>query len=393
MTQILRDAFLSQKVQAHLSGIILNTLNAVAFVGYRNKNLDLGQYNYLKNDLEGAKYSDVTVVARLFRNRYAFTDSKNLSRNKTILSLGRNIKDDCEIFLKNNENQKSNNIKKLYNILRELDPLVQNLLYYRNFCSHNMKVVDQVGWKLAVIAGVVRTCEIALNDKSTYQLNSEIIEEFKSFASDPSGGFATSSAPEALTKAEYASNTPAVNRHDEKDLSSVYDKLDGIISELSHLTDFGKKLDKLISVQNKTDAISASQVPQPKETKILQSSETVEEVNSNDDEDASDSSYDDVNTITPEILRQRLQNISVTVKSRYQNTPGFGARTNLLQVANIGIILQREPSSLEEMLSFEEIRSRLDLSNPLILEQISEYGENLTDLFSNVLWESAFEFS
>ena len=91
MAQVLRDEYLSQRVQGHLSNIILNTLNALAFVGYKNLNLDREQYDCLKSDLNDAKNSDITVIARLFRNRYSFTDSRNMLRTKTILSLGSNI--------------------------------------------------------------------------------------------------------------------------------------------------------------------------------------------------------------------------------------------------------------------------------------------------------------
>ena len=82
--------------------------------------------------------------------------------------------------------------------------------------------------------------------------------------------------------------------------------------------------------------------------------------------------------------------IGSKVKAQYQGTPGFGASTNLLQVANIGIILQNESKTLDEALAMEEILSRIDRNSPLIEEQILEYRYEIDDLLSNVLWQSAF---
>lgn len=393
MAQVLRDEYLSQRVQGHLSNIILNTLNALAFVGYKNLNLDREQYDCLKSDLNDAKNSDITVIARLFRNRYSFTDSRNMLRTKTILSLGRNIKDNHETFLKNNENQRSDNIKKLYNILRELDPLVQNLVYYRNFCSHNMKAINQSGWELAIIAGVIRTCEISLNDKSTYQLNSEIIESFKLFAQASSGLAvppSTSSSVDNGVDVGSTEETSSNLKYSEIDLSPVSKKLDEIISSIDDLTNVEKKLDELILLQQQSQSSSAQEIHANTNVRLEQNIEQIEDESSIEGDDAGDISYDDVNTITPEILRQRLQEISVEIKNKYKSAPRFGARTNLLQVANIGIILQREPTSVDEMIAYEEIGSRVDLESPLIMEQISDYGEIITDLLSNVLWGSAF---
>ena len=78
------------------------------------------------------------------------------------------------------------------------------------------------------------------------------------------------------------------------------------------------------------------------------------------------------------------------MKAQYQGAPGFGASTNLLQVANIGIILQNESKTLDEALAMEEILSRIDRNSPLIEEQILEYRYEIDDLLSNVLWQSAF---
>ena len=87
-------------------------------------------------------------------------------------------------------------------------------------------------------------------------------------------------------------------------------------------------------------------------------------------ENEKEESYDELTTISPEILRQRLLEIGSKVKAQYQGAPGFGASTNLLQVANIGIILQNESKTLDEALAMEEILSRIDRNSPLIEEQI-----------------------
>ena len=389
MEQTLRDTYLSQKVQAHLSDVILNTLNAVVFVGYKNKNLNDEQHQSIKRDFTDAKGRDITVVARLLRNSYNFTDSRRLVRQKSILSLCRNINDDHKVFLKEHVNQKSDNIKKLYNILRELSPLVQNLIYYRNFCSHNMNVVSQTGWELAVISSVVRTCEISLIDKSGYQINTEIIETFISFVR---ASFETPVASSTTETKSIDQKSLAKTQKQTIDLPPLYQRLDEITSSLAVLSSVEEKLDKFLQSAPEKDVMQANNVS---EVELFQTTNGFVQAEGSDlmeDDETKNETYDDVNTITPEILRQRLQEISFMVKSKYQNLPGFGARANLLQVANIGIILQREPGSLDELLGFEEIRSRIDLNDALIREQIADYGDMLSDLFSNVIWQSVFDF-
>jgi hypothetical protein len=83
--------------------------------------------------------------------------------------------------------------------------------------------------------------------------------------------------------------------------------------------------------------------------------------------------------------------ISDRIKEEFGKKPGFGAGTNLLQIANIGAILEHEPQNFREFLSLEIVRSRIDFELPVIKIQIEKYEEQIDVMLSSVLWLSAFE--
>ena len=389
MNQSVRDLFLSERVQSHLATIILNTLKAVVFVASKNENLNSTQRQIIQKEIAEAQGSDISVVGRIFRTRYEFTDSRNFVRQKSILSLCRNVKDNHEKFLMNFEGSKTENVKVLYNNLREIDPLVQTLVYYRNFCSHNMNltVTKQFGWEIAIIASVVRTCEIALAQQ--HDKNAEIIEDFKSIAQCLFEAPTHDNAAITTVETDDVKSEPD-NNNSRVDLTQINERLDNIVSNLKDLDDLNKKIDSLLN-QNESHQLPAlnlsSEESDPTVALNHSRNDSVEII---EEENDKEESYDELTTISPEILRQRLLEIGSKVKAQYQGAPGFGASTNLLQVANIGIILQNESKTLDEALAMEEILSRIDRNSPLIEEQILEYRYEIDDLLSNVLWQSAF---
>ena len=95
--------------------------------------------------------------------------------------------------------------------------------------------------------------------------------------------------------------------------------------------------------------------------------------------------------MSPEILRQELSFISEKIKEEYGSQRGFGASANLLQIANIGAILEHEPQTCQDFLSLEIVKSRIDFELPIITAQIAQYENKIDKLLASVLWISAFE--
>ena len=380
MTESVRNLFMSAQTQtqSHVSHVVWQAAKTSFLASYRNGNLSSEVYNEVKLDLVESEGRDITEVAKLFRKRCRFFANNFEERTGTILGIMRFVAKNDAQLLKNSSGLTHKNVQTLYDRLRELDPLIQNLRYYRNFFSHNFSNVEQFGWAVSVLVSVIRLCEIALVGKKDHEKNQKIISLFRKELSS------LHQSTSSVTSIKISPN------HDDRVAGgSLKYILDEIKSSESAIL---KKLDNLsvLASASKQSQMQGPQASAPTLSDDKNKREIVFEESVNEETEF-DSEFSEESNLSPEILRHELRLISDKIKEEFGNKPGFGATRNLLQLANIGAILEFEPINCRNFLALPIVKARVDLDSPLIKTQLDKYEIDINKLLTSVLWLSAFE--
>ena len=368
---------MSLETQAHVCNVLRHTLHMAFEVAYKNKNIAESEHRSIQSDLANAKDSDVTVVSRFFRNRYDYLDSRGYHKNGSLIGIFINIELNHRNLLLSLPNLKADHVKTFIQQLKELDPLVQNIKYYRNYFSHKLKSINQIGWNVAVISSVIRLCEIGTVKKEDQNSNQENISKFKNALSlvlnvdRPMGDFSN------VTISSKDANTALAST---QQIDSIIDEIKS--SEQNLLTQISKM--NVISIQAKPNEEIKPKTPTALTLDTYDTQDVTEQ-----EQEQEQSIF--VESITPEILRQNLKALSTEIKSQFEGDRSFGASSNLLQIANIGEILQHEPQDLNGFLALPSVTSRTNLSSDSVMQQITDHGEKIDDLLKSVLWSSLFE--
>ena len=375
MSDEIRDLFMSVATQSHVSKIIWNSAKAAFYLAYKNENLSFESYKEIEFQFAQSKDRDITEVAKLFRNRFVYLDSFNIERKGTILGILRTVTNDDARFLNKTEGGTHENVIRLYTIIREIDPLVQNLKYYRNHFSHTFKSNSQIGWISAVSSSVIRLCEIALSQKQDYEKNQILIKEFKNHLISIYSG----KTSDTIQKEDVAQHKDAITPETlHTILKEIASSKNSILKEIQDLgllrTDVKLETEKIfekteLQISSRTDEV-----------------EPEEEIS-----DEIETQISNVANLSPEGLRQELAKIGEKIKSEFSQNPGFGASGNLLQIANIGTILNYEPQTCKDFLELPIVKSRMDLNSVTIQSQLRKYENDIDVLLSSVLWLSTFE--
>jgi len=376
---------MSRETQAHVCSVIWNTLNLAFLAALRNANLTETVHKNIQNDLDRAKGADVTIVSRFFRNRYDYLDRNGYGKNGALIGILRNIEDNDRNILIEIPSLTRDKIRTFSQQVRELDPLVQNIKYYRNYFSHKLEVNNQIGLNVAVISSIIRLCEIGTVNKSDQSNNQENISKFKNALSSLIG-------IDRPTDSVININTPQENTNivalSKREIDSIINEIKS--SEQNLLEQIAKINTTNITATAHTPIKSKTTNALPLEAHNIQD-EDVTEQDQDQDQDQEQEQSNFVESITPEILRQDLKALSSKIKSQFENDRSFGASSNLLQIANIGEILQHEPQNLAHFLALPSVTSRTNLSSDAVTQQISDYGQKIDDLLKNVLWSSLFD--
>ena len=374
---------MSRETQAHVCSVIWNTLNMAFEVVHRNQNLTEIVHKKIKNELDRDKSGDVTIVSRFFRNRYDYIDKLGYVRNGALIGMLRDVEANDQNILLKTPNLTRNKLRTFSQQVRELDPLVQNIRYYRNYFSHTLKENNQIGLNVAVISSIIRLCEIGTVNKSDQSNNQENISKFKNALTSVVSVDRPTDSTDNQASPQRNAKTVAPSRHD----------FDSIINEIKSSE---QNLLKQIAKINATNITATAHDPiKSKTTNALTleahniQDEDVTEQEQEQEQEQEKSNF--VESITPEILRQDLKALSSKIKSQFENDRSFGASSNLLQIANIGEILQHEPQNLAHFLALTSVTSRTNLSSDAVTQQISDYGQKIDDLLKNVLWSSLFD--
>ena len=375
MSDEIRDLFMSVATQSHVSKIIWNSAKAAFYLAYKNENLSSESYKEIGFQFAQSKDKDITEVAKLFRNRFVYLDAFNIERKGTILGILRTVTNDDARFLKKTEGGTHENVIRLYTIIREIDPLVQNLKYYRNHFSHTFKSNSQVGWISSVSSSVIRLCEIALSQKKDYERNQILIKTFKkhliSIYSDK--------ISDTIQKEDVSQHTDAIAPETlQAILKEIELSKNSILKEIQDLT--------LLKTDVKLESEKILDTVKIQISGLTDEFEPEEEIS-----DEIEAQISNVANLSPEALRQELASISEKIKNDYSQHPGFGASKNLLQIANIGTILTHEPQTCKDFLELPLVKSRIDLNSTTIQSQIRKYENDINILLSSVLWLSTFE--
>ena len=375
MTDRVRLLFMSAETQSHVSHVIWQVAKTCFVLAYKNGTLPKEVFDEVRDELNDAEGKDITEVARFFRKRCRFFKNNFDEGVGTIVFVMRFVVKNDTQLLQKSSGLTHKNVQILYDRLRELDPLIQNLKYYRNFFSHNFANIENFGWSSAVLTSVIRLCEIALVEKQDYTKNQNIMLAFRKELSS-----LYQNKPPLLETEDVSKKSDERLGHD----------LQYIFNEI--ITSKGKILERIDALATSVTMLSEKSEKQViiKAENVISTPDTNEVIEEIDD-DTSDTEFSEESNLSPEILRQELSLISDRIKEEFGKKPGFGAGTNLLQIANIGAILEHEPQNFREFLSLEIVRSRIDFELPVIKIQIEKYEEQIDVMLSSVLWLSAFE--
>lgn len=377
MTDSVRRLFMSAETQSHVSHVIWQVAKTCFVLAYKNGTLPKEVFVEVTNELNDAEGKDITEVARFFRKRCPFFKNDFDEGIGTIVYFMRFVVRNDTQLLQKSPGLTHKNVQTLYDILRELDPLIQNIKYYRNFFSHNFNNIDSFGWSSAVLLSVIRLCEIALVDKENHAKNQNIMLSFRN-------ELASHYANKHLIHAnEDVSENP--DEPSGQNLQNIIEEIKASKSTiLARIDALSASNDLMMEKNAKQVTISqvAESVNNPADT-----NEILEEI----DEDTYDPEFSPESSLSPEMLRQELSLISGEIKKEFGKKPGFGASANLLQIANIGSILEHEPQNFSDFLALEIVQSRIDFELPVIKSQIDKYEKQIDKLLASVLWLSAFE--
>ena len=377
MTDSVRSLFMSAETQAHVSNVVWQVAKTSFMIAYKNGTLPQEMFDEVTTELSDAEGKDITEAAKFFRKRCRFLKNNAEENIGTILYIMRFVvKNDVQLLQKT-PGLSHKNVQTLYDRLRELDPLIQNLKYYRNFFSHNFNNIETFGWSGSVLLSVIRLCEIALIEKKDHAKNENIMLSFRQELSSLYQNNSSKLGSKRVSKEQSESS-----EHDFK----------YIVEEI--------KTSKR-TILERLDALSASTIIQAqknrKQTSEVQKEKVVEvssftnEIIEEMEDESSETEFLEETNLSPEILRQELNQISNKIKEDFGDKPGFGATANLLQIANIGAILEYEPQTCRDFLALEIVKSRTDFELPVIKTQIEKYEDQIDELLSSVLWLSAFE--
>lgn len=377
MTGSVRNLFMSVETQSHVSHVIWQVAKTSFVLASKNGTLPQDIFEEVKIELSETEGKDITEVAKFFRKRCRFFKNNFEESIGTISYIMRFVvKNDAQLLQKT-PGLTHKNVQTLYDRLRELDPLIQNLKYYRNFFSHNFNNIENFGWSGSVLSSVIRLCEIALIEKKDHEKNQSIL---LSFSQELSSLYHNNSS-----KLESGVVVKEPSEPSEHDFKYVIDEIKASKSMILERLD-AMFIPSNIQAQQSTETISIS-----KRDRIAQVYSSENEIVDDTEEDNADSEFSEESNISPEILRQELSRISDEIKEEYGSQPGFGANANLLQIANIGAILEHEPQTFKDFLELEIVNSRIDFELPIIKVQIEKYENQIDKLFASVLWLSAFE--
>ena len=372
---------MSLETQAHVCGVIWDTLNMAFHVAHRNQNLTEIVHKKIKNELDRIKGGDVTIVSHFFRNRYDYIEKLGYVKNGALIRMLRDVEANDRNILKNTPNLTRDKLKTFCQQVRELDPLVQNIRYYRNYFSHTLKENNQTGLNVAVISSIIRLCEIGLISKDTRDNNQENITKFKNALT----------AVVSVDRPTDSNDNQASPQRNAKPVAPSRHEFDSIIKEIKSSE---QNLLEQIAKINATNITPTAHDPiKSKTTNVptLDAHNIPDDDVTEQEQEQEQEQSNFVESITPEILRQDLKALSSKIKSQFENDRSFGASSNLLQIANIGEILQHEPQNLAHFLALPSVTSRTNLSSDTVTQQISDYGQKIDDLLQNVLWSSLFD--
>ena len=137
MTDRVRLLFMSAETQSHVSHVIWQVAKTCFVLAYKNGTLPKEVFDEVRDELNDAEGKDITEVARFFRKRCRFFKNNFDEGVGTIVFVMRFVVKNDTQLLQKSSGLTHKNVQILYDRLRELDPLIQNLKYYRNFFSHN----------------------------------------------------------------------------------------------------------------------------------------------------------------------------------------------------------------------------------------------------------------
>lgn len=380
MTGSVRNLFMATQTQARVAHVIWQIAKTYFRVAYENGNIRAETYDEIKFDLDENEGRDITYVAKLLRNRYSFFKNSFEESSGNLLYIMRCVADNDAQILKKYPKSTHKNIQTLYDNLRELDPLIQNLRYFRNYFSHNFNDKDNLGWSGSVLLSVIRLFEVALLEKKEIEKNQLIMKLFRKEL--------------ASSFQKFLSPSTKINLEEDNEINS--EKFEHIIDEIkASNSQILKRLDDL-AVEKST----FRREPTQKGNEEIQNSGNIgnqassvkqEGIEEEPVDDYVDIEFSEESNLSTEILRQELSLISEKIKEEYGSQPGFGASANLLQIANIGAILEHEPQTCQDFLNLEIVKSRIDFELPIITAQIAQYENKIDKLLASVLWISAFE--
>jgi hypothetical protein len=380
MTGSVRNLFMASQTQARVAHVVWQIAKIYFRVAYENGNIRPETYDEIKFDLDENEGRDITYVAKLFRNRYKFFKNSFEESSGNLLYIIRCVVADDAQILKNSPKLTHKNIQTLYDNLRELDPLIQNLRYYRNYFSHNFNDKENLGWSGSVLLSVIRLFEVALLEKKENEKNQLIMKLFRNEL-------------ESLFQESLASS-PEITLEEDNEIDSK--KFEHIIDEIkASNSQILKRLDDLVleasTFRGKQTQKSNQETQNSGNIGHQTSSVNQEGVEEEPVDDYVDIEFSEESNLSPEILRQELSLISEKIKEEYGSQRGFGASANLLQIANIGAIFEHEPQTCQDFLNLEIVKSRIDFDLSIIKAQIAQYENKIDELLASVLWVSAFE--
>lgn len=362
---------MSISAQAHISKMIWRSAKLAFDIASKNGNFPPETRKEIEYQFLHTKDKDITVVAKMFRNRFEYFDATKMERKGTILSILRTVTNDDTQFLKLTKGATHEKVVQLYTIIREIDPMVQNLKYYRNHFAHTFKTNNQIGWASTIASSTIRLCEIAINTPEDYEKNQALIRDFKDHLHKIYSD---------VDKVSFENNSETKN--EQKNQTDIYQAiLDEILKSREAVIKKIQGLDELISIRKSE--------PIPIESGINSTDEEFEPEGESISE--TEIEISNVDNLSPEGLRQELDTIGAKIKRDCSQNPGFGASQNLLQIANIGAIMVHEPRNLQEFLRLPTVSSRVNLNADTIKLQIEQYETHINNLLSSVLWLSSLE--